>query len=236
MRYEIKGHVVDAVGGGGIGGVRVEAWDKDFRLDDHLGSASTVSDGSFSITFDETAFSDIFFDSRPDLYFKVYSFSELLASTEDSVLWNVKNPYVGITIEVPHPKPPSCDVNVHRRVLGFLNAAHRPEDLMVPPPNEILLLDERVMEVDESLHHDEVPHSHGQTEPEGKRKTDMVLDRELAKRVLRARDDYNPLHGFRHISQLQQIPGFDRAVLDRLIKLFSPRFKGKWEVLYADAN
>jgi hypothetical protein len=133
-------------------------------------------------------------------------------------------------------KNSKLDVKVHRRILDFLNAAHRPEDLMTPPPNEIMLIDERVMELDEGLHHDEVPHSHEHTEPEGKRKIDVVLDRELAKRVLRARDDYNPLHGFRHISQLEKIPGFNRAVLDRLIKLFSPRFRGKWEVLYADTD
>lgn len=130
-------------------------------------------------------------------------------------------------------KQPLIDVNVHRRILGFLNAARRPEDLMVPPTNEILLLDERVMEADEELHHDEIPHEHT---PKEKRKIDIVLDRDLAKRVLRARDDYNPLHGFRHISQLEKIPGFNRAILDRLIKLFSPRFRGKWEVLYADTD
>lgn len=135
-----------------------------------------------------------------------------------------------------YDKQPKIDVKVHRRILNFLNAAHRPEDLMVPPPNEFLLVDDRVMEADEELHHDEVPHSHGHTEPKGKGKTEVVLDRELAKRVLRARDDYNPLHGFRHISQLEKIPGFNRAILDRLIKLFSPRFRGKWEVLYADAD
>jgi hypothetical protein len=135
-------------------------------------------------------------------------------------------------------KQPMIDVKVHRRVLGFLNAARSPEDLMVPPPNEILLVDERVMEADEALHHDEV-HGHpgGKGHP-GRKKSEQqadaapLLNRDLAKRVLRARDDYNPLHGFRHISQLQQIPGFNRAILDRLIKLFSPRFRGKWEVLY----
>jgi hypothetical protein len=133
-------------------------------------------------------------------------------------------------------KQPMIDVKVHRRVLGFLNAARSPEDLMMPPPNEILLVDERVMEVDERLHHDEVRDSHGHPGPKGKRKTEVVLERELAKRVIRARDDYNPLHGFRHVSQLQTIPGFDRAILDKLIRLFSPRFRGKWEVLYADTD
>ena len=133
-------------------------------------------------------------------------------------------------------KQPKIDVNVHRRILHFLNAARTPEDLMVPPPNEILLIDERVMEVDESLHHDEVRDSHGHTVPKANQKTDVVLERELAKRVLRARDDYSPLQGFRHISQLERIPGFNRAILEHLIRLFSPRFRGRWELLYADTD
>jgi hypothetical protein len=131
----------------------------------------------------------------------------------------------------------TLDVNVHRRILTFVNAARRPEDLMAPPPNEVLIIDERIMEADERLHHDEVPDFHAHPEPKTKRtkqKTDdaPLLERELAKRVLRARDDYNPIHGFRHVSQLQKIPGFERSILDRLIRLFSPRYRGKWELLY----
>src|SRR5687768_9825851 len=99
MRYEITGRVVDTFTGDGIGGVRVEAWDKDFFLDDFLGSAITISDGSFSISFDDSAFREFFFDNWPDLYFKVYCYNELLASTEDSVLWNIQNPQVGVTIQ-----------------------------------------------------------------------------------------------------------------------------------------
>lgn len=132
-------------------------------------------------------------------------------------------------------KQPMIDVKVHRHVLGFLNAARRPEDLMVPPPNKFLLVDERVMDADEALHHDEVLDAHGHPGPK-KPKTEVLLDREFAKCVIEARDDYSPLHGFRHISQLEKIPGFDRAILDRLIRLFSPRFRGKWEVLHADAD
>ena len=126
----------------------------------------------------------------------------------------------------------TLDVNVHRRILEFVNAARGPKDLMVPPPNEVLILDERVMEADERLHHDEVRDSHGHPGANKKRKTEVLLERELAKRVIQTRDDYNPLHGFRHISQLQKITGFDRAILDRLIRWFSPRFRGKWELLY----
>lgn len=125
-------------------------------------------------------------------------------------------------------KQPMIDVKVHRRVLGFLNAARSPEDLMMPPPNEILLFDPRVMNGAEDL--DEHPPS--QDHAGQPKRVKPIMDRELAKRILRERDDYSPLHGFRHISQLQKMTGFDRAILDHLIKLFSPRFRGKWEVLY----
>ena len=57
MRYEIRRRVLDEFGNG-IGGVRVEAWDRDLGLDDHLGSASTISDGSFTLVFHHGAFSD----------------------------------------------------------------------------------------------------------------------------------------------------------------------------------
>jgi hypothetical protein len=130
---------------------------------------------------------------------------------------------------------PMIDVKVHRRVLRFLNAARSPEDLMMAPPNEIPLFDPRVMYgMDEVLHLDEHPPAHDHAVPP--KGVEPIMDRHLAKRVLEARDDHSPLYGFMHISQLQKISGFDRASLERLIWIFSPRFRGKWEVLYADAD
>jgi hypothetical protein len=120
------------------------------------------------------------------------------------------------------------DVKVHRRVLGFLNAARSPQDLMMPPPNEIPLFDPRVMNGAEDL--DEHPPSQDHAGlPKGVK---PIMDRKLAKRVLRERDDSSPVYGFMHISQLEKIPGINGGILDHLIKLFSPRFRGKWEVLY----
>lgn len=125
---------------------------------------------------------------------------------------------------------PMVNVKVHRRVLVFLNAARSPEDLMKPPPNEVPLFDPVMHGMDEVLHLDEHPPAHDTADlPKGVK---PIMDRDLAKRVLEARDDHSPLYGFIHISQLQKVPGFNRAILDRLILLFSPKFRGKWEVLY----
>src|SRR6266403_668896 len=106
-------------------------------------------------------------------------------------------------------KQPMIDVKVHRRILRFLNAARSPEDLIMPPPNEILLFDQRVMDGMEDF--DE--HRPGQDHASRPKRVKPIMDRELAKRMLQERDDYSPLHGFRHISQLQQVTGFNRAIL-----------------------
>ena len=136
MRHEIRGKVVDTFTGDAIGGVRVEAWDKDFLLpDDYLGSASTRSDGSFTIVFDESAFREFFLDNWPDIYFKVYCYNELLVSTENSVLWNVRNPQLGITIQAPHPKPPACEErHIYLKIERIENYSPvQPQDKVVPP-------------------------------------------------------------------------------------------------------
>lgn len=105
MRYEIKGKVVDQSTRAGVAGVRVEAWGKDLEVDDDLGYAATLSDGSFAIPFDEDMFRDLFRDQCPDIYFDVCCGDELLATTEDSTLWKVEKPDVYVTIEIPPFKP-----------------------------------------------------------------------------------------------------------------------------------
>ncbi|SFE23032.1 galactose oxidase-like domain-containing protein [Nitrosomonas sp. Nm166] len=135
MRYDIRGRVIDSFTGDGIGGVRVEVWDKDFILDDYLGSASTVTDGSFSISFEDSAFHDLFFDRWPDLYFRVYCYNELLASTESSVLWNIRNPQTGVTIHAAHPKPLACDErHIYLKIERIEHYSPvRPQEKVVPP-------------------------------------------------------------------------------------------------------
>ena len=135
MRYEIKGKVIDSSTGAGVAGVRVEAWDKDFGTDDFLGFAVTISDGSFEITFDEAAFRDIFLDKWPDIYFKVFCAGDLIVSTEDSVLWNVKNPNLEVVIKAPSIKPAACgERHIYlkiERIEGY--SPVKPQEKVAPP-------------------------------------------------------------------------------------------------------
>ena len=101
-------------------------------------------------------------------------------------------------------KQPVIDVKVHRRILRFLNAARRPEDLMVPPQKEIPLIHERFRHGNEgAIHADE--------HREESIKSDPLLDRELAKRVFEEREKISPIYGFLHIRQLFGIKGFIRT-------------------------
>ncbi|HEX8088032.1 MAG TPA: neuraminidase-like domain-containing protein [Blastocatellia bacterium] len=87
--YEINGRVSDSKSGRGIAGLRVEAWDKDLILDDLVGSMVTDTDGRFRIEFKRSYYAERFLDRKPDLFFKVFSGSDLIKSTQDSILWNV---------------------------------------------------------------------------------------------------------------------------------------------------
>lgn len=70
-------------------GLFVKAYDKDLLFDDLLGSAITDLDGRAEIICDRGDF-DEFFDSRPDVYFKVYGpgRTRLVHETDDAIRWN----------------------------------------------------------------------------------------------------------------------------------------------------
>lgn len=84
-----------------VPGLRVEAWDKDLFFDDFVAEAVTDPDGRFHMSFPDERFRELFFDRRPDLFFKVRKGShvtdEVIANTSDSILWNVES---GVT-EIP---------------------------------------------------------------------------------------------------------------------------------------
>lgn len=69
--------------------LRIEAWDKDLFFDDFIAETTSGKDGSFQLIFTETRFKELFFDRRPDLYFKIFAEGNLVYSTENTVLWNL---------------------------------------------------------------------------------------------------------------------------------------------------
>jgi hypothetical protein len=129
--FHITGLVVDPRTRRRIQGVRVEAWDKDLLIDDHIGSAVTDAEGNFRIRFDEGFFRELFTDRRPDVFFKVFCGDELIVSTENAVLWNAKACEVPVAIAVHLPDggdaecgepdggpPAESPSSIHGRVTG----------------------------------------------------------------------------------------------------------------------
>ncbi len=80
--------------------LRIEAWDKDLLFDDFVGEAITDINGNFYISFTQKRFNELFFDNRPDLYFKIYANDKMVHSTESSVLWNIDSDQKDLNIIV----------------------------------------------------------------------------------------------------------------------------------------
>ena len=98
--YTIKGRIVNKQTKQGISALRVEAWDKDLVIHDFVGEAVSAEQGAFRIEFTSERFRELFFDRKPDLFFKVFHEGKQIHSTEDSVIWNYENSEREIVIEI----------------------------------------------------------------------------------------------------------------------------------------
>lgn len=89
-KYNINGQVVHNKTQKGLGGLRVEAYDKDYITEgDYLGKANTDEEGRFIIRFTSEQSREWIIDKKPDLHFRVYDGHTLVEDTINSVSWNV---------------------------------------------------------------------------------------------------------------------------------------------------
>lgn len=124
--YQINGRIIDRNTKKGIPDLQIEAWDKDLIFNDLVGSAITDTQGYFQIKFTPTHYQECFGDHHPDLFFKVFRRGKLLTSTENSVLWNITNPNIEITIEVELKNTYPVSDEVFRQV--YDSPASLPDD------------------------------------------------------------------------------------------------------------
>jgi hypothetical protein len=99
--YRVSGKVIHNQTGKGIPDLRIEAWDKDFIIDDLLGNALSDEAGLFQIDFHENYFREILFDRCPDIYFKVFQADRLLVDTRNHLFWNAQKSADSLEIAIP---------------------------------------------------------------------------------------------------------------------------------------
>lgn len=113
-------------------------------------------------------------------------------------------------------RPKDIDRRSQRRLLRFINAAQRPEDLMVAPHDK-MFVDE------EEAHSDHIDHHQHEEE---------ILTREEAQEILDARDEVNPVQGFARVNDAL---GINARIADLLVGgfiKFGPSRYGRWDLLY----
>lgn len=113
-------------------------------------------------------------------------------------------------------KETRIDPRAHRRLLRFLNGARSPEDLMVAP-HDRKFVDEEEAHTDHIEHH-----------PTEK----QILERKEAKRILDARDQRHPAHGFGHVRDVIELNPRIAVLLPGLLASFGDATYGRWDLLY----
>ncbi|HMD00980.1 MAG TPA: hypothetical protein VKH37_12540, partial [Ferruginibacter sp.] len=111
----ITGRILSNQTKAGIPNLKVEAWDKDALFDDLVGSSVTDDNGKFKIVFTGKYFKELFLDQKPDLYFKIFSGTTLVMSTENDVLWNIEGDQTDIEIFMDTESTPTTDTTSNSR-------------------------------------------------------------------------------------------------------------------------
>ena len=104
MKYLIKGKIVDFEGKP-INKIFIQAMDSDQKLfedynDDMLESSMTNPDGSFQISFDDSAFADSWIERRPEIYLMLRNASGQIVHRTDTIKFESDDNKSG-TINIP---------------------------------------------------------------------------------------------------------------------------------------
>jgi hypothetical protein len=123
--YEIIGQVVEKGTERGVANVRVEAWDRDTRFHDMLGSAVTDGAGRFRMRFTDEYFGDFRPDVLPDVFYRVFRDEALVLSTQDQAATDVTGPRITVRLELePVVEPPAREdrisANTAMKALAFV--------------------------------------------------------------------------------------------------------------------
>jgi hypothetical protein len=122
--FKIRGVVRERETGHPLPGLVVKAYDKDLRFDDVLGSAVSGELGRFEILSELADFRELF-ETRPDIYFKVFRQSgTLLYAADDAVAWDSSQLSESI-VDVPAERLHEADPP--RLVLSGTNGTRREE-------------------------------------------------------------------------------------------------------------
>ncbi|MGH9004731.1 MAG: hypothetical protein ACRDYV_16525, partial [Acidimicrobiia bacterium] len=108
MSFTITGEVVERESGRRIAGLVIRPYDADLLYDDVLGSTVTGDDGSFTMSYRERDFAELF-EHRPDVYLSIESpLGTHLHDTEQCAHWEASGE-AHFTVELD------------RAVLGYLS-------------------------------------------------------------------------------------------------------------------
>ena len=104
MKYLIKGKIVDSEGKP-INNIFIQAMDSDQKLfedynDDMLESSMTNPDGSFQISFDDSAFADSWIERKPEIYLMLRNASGQIVHRTDTIKFESDDNKSG-TINIP---------------------------------------------------------------------------------------------------------------------------------------
>ncbi len=135
--YYVHGTIIDRKTKTPITNLKIEAWDKDKSLSDHLGTTVSDQNGSFHIDYDSSKFKDDHTDYLPDVFFRIYEGLEMIYSTEAKPLKNVKQKK-DIVIRFDYSKPdtgPSAPKLTKTTLLNLAkNSSKTPDELIKKDP------------------------------------------------------------------------------------------------------